>query len=394
MLSQIKVKSLCESLHGYLKLWRLLMFTEDDDRLNKELMAKLLFRLPTHIFWKDINGVYLGCNHTYAQSLGLSPEDIVGKTDYDLHAIKEESDAFRADDEFVIRMNKPKLNIEETQTMPDGRKAALLTSKVPLTDDNNSVIGVLGIYNDITELKNTQSQLLAAQKKAEEANKSKTEFVQNMQHDIRTPLTSIMMLLLTLKDRKMDEDVREIFKLLEQVCQQLTNLCRDFAKTSLNEYGEESIRKEEINIWDVAKESIHTHKATAESKNIMLDLHIEDDVPTHITSDGSRLRRILLNLLSNAVKFTDEGKVSLNISRDKSDGLLSMKVRDTGIGINQDKLPFVFDKYVRDDTVDSQKYPGTGLGLYFVKKYVEDLGGKLSVVSEIGKGTVFSIDLP
>jgi PAS domain S-box-containing protein len=394
MLNQIKVKSLCESSHVYLKLWRLLMFTEDDDWLNKELMAKLLFRLPTHIFWKDINGIYLGCNHKYAHSLGLSPEDIVGKTDYDLHSIKEESDAFRADDEIVIKMNKPKLNIEETQTMPDGRKAALLTSKVPLTDDNDSVIGVLGIYNDITELKNTQSQLLAAQKKAEQANKSKTEFIQNMQHDIRTPLTSIMMLLRTLKGRKMDEDVREIFKLLEQVCQQLTNLCCDFAKTSLNEDGEESIRKEEINIREVATESIHTHKATAANKNIVLDLHIAEDVPTHITSDGFRLRRILLNVLGNAIKFTDEGKVSLNIAMDKSNELLCMKVSDTGIGINQDKLPFIFDKYVRDNTGDSQKYPGTGLGLYFVKKYVEDLGGKLSVLSEIGKGSVFSIDLP
>ncbi len=74
--------------------------------------------------------------------------------------------------------------------------------------------------------------------------------------------------------------------------------------------------------------------------------------------------------------------------------MLSMKICDTGIGINPDKLPFIFDKYARDDTINIQKYPGTGLGLYFVKKYVEDLGGKLYVTSELGKGSIFSIDLP
>lgn len=88
-------------------------------------------------------------------------------------------------------------------------------------------------------------------------------------------------------------------------------------------------------------------------------------------------------MLGNAIKFTDEGNVILSIGMDKSSELLCMKVSDTGIGINQDKLPVVFDKYVRDDTGDSQKYPGTGLGLYFVRKYVEDLGGKLSVASEL-----------
>lgn len=371
------------------------MVVKDDYLLNKELMAELLFRLPSHVFWKDTLGVFEGCNQAFAEAVGLSSsKDIIGKTDYDLPTTKEESDAYRADDQIVMRMNKPKLNFEETQTTHDGKRITLLTNKIPLINSNGSVVGVLGIYNDITELKNTQNELIKAKEQAEIANKAKTEFVQNLQHDIRTPLTSIMMLLHTLKDRKIDEDVREIFTLLEAVCQQLTNLCRNFSTTNLNEDGIEPLKKEEINIHNIAKESIHTHKPTAENKNIALELHIADDVPTHIISDESRLRRILLNLLSNAIKFTDEGKVILSIGMDKSNELLCIKVSDTGIGINQDKLPFVFDKYVRDDTGDAQKYPGTGLGLYFVRKYVEDLRGKLSVASELSKGSVFSIDLP
>jgi signal transduction histidine kinase len=286
------------------------------------------------------------------------------------------------------------LIVEEPLVLDDGTIKTFLSHKVPLCDDNGNVTGLLGVSIDITKQKQLERELIISNQLAESANKAKTEFVQNMQHDIRTPLASIMLLLLALKDREMDEEVRETFTLLEQVCQQLTNLCRDFAKTRLNEDGEESLKQEEINIRDIVKESINTHQVTAANKDIVLDLHIADSVPTHIISDESKLRRIFLNLLSNAIKFTDQGKVSLSVVMDESNALLSMKVSDTGIGINKDKLPFVFDKYVRDDTGDSHKYPGTGLGLYFVKKYVEDLGGRLWVESELGKGTVFSIDLP
>jgi two-component system aerobic respiration control sensor histidine kinase ArcB len=360
----------------------------------------LILNMPANVYWFNADGLTAGCNQNVLSFYGLNSVDEFIGLNFDQQGEMAGWDetttaSFKADTFDVFKTGKAKRNVKEPPIKgPDGKLVYFLTTRVPIFSSEGKIIAVVGISTDITELRNTQMELIETKKRAEEANKAKTEFVQNMQHDIRTPLASIMLLLLALKDRKMDEEVRETFTLLEQVCQQLTNLCRDFAKTRLNEDGKESLKQEEINIRDIVTESINTHQVTAANKDIALDLHIADSVPTHIISDESKLRRIFLNLLSNAIKFTDQGKVSLSIGMDESNALLSMKVSDTGIGINKDKLPFVFEKYVRDDTGDSHKYPGTGLGLYFVKKYVEDLGGRLWVESEFGKGSVFSVDLP
>jgi two-component system aerobic respiration control sensor histidine kinase ArcB len=361
------------------------------------MLDEIIAAMPGHVYWKDRNCILLGCNEQQAIDVGLrSRHEIVGKSAYDIISknlpenIKREHAALiDKADKAIMESGVAKI-FEEFAVELDGREATYLSQKTPLHDNKSEVIGLLGISVDITELKE-------AKELAQAANKAKTEFVQNMQHDIATPLASIMILLHTLKDRKMEEEVREVFVLLEKVCQQLRGLCRNFSAASLDETGEEPLKKQALNIREITKDSINIHRPTAENKNIALNMDISADVPTNITSDEFRLRCIFLNLLGNAIKFTDEGKVTLSICMNKNNNgevFLCVKVRDTGIGINKDKLPLVFDKYVRDNTGDSEKYPGTGLGLYFVKKYVEDLGGTLRVESELSKGSVFSVDIP
>ncbi len=372
-------------------------FSFEEMRQQLYLLDSIIALMPGHIYWKNRNGAMLGCNQQQAIDFGFKTrQEVVGKNAYDLmnKNLPEEIERRNAKaiviaDEEIMACGINRI-IEEPALRLDGKEIIYLSEKKPLYDTEGNVIGLLGISVDITELKE-------ARKQAEAANKAKSDFIQNMQHDIRTPLASIMVLLQALKEHNMSAEMREPFILLEQVCQQLIELCRNFAKANLNECGEEPLKKQEINILDIAKDSISIHKPMAANKSITLDLHIHDNIPSIIVSDEFRLRRILLNLLGNAIKFTDEGKVSLTISIDKNhqgEALLAMKVIDTGIGISQNKLPFIFDKYVRDETRDAQKYPGTGLGLYFVKKYVEDLGGTLRVESELGKGSMFFAAIP
>lgn len=369
----------------------------EEMRQQLYMLDSIIALMPGHVYWKNRNGAMLGCNQQQATDLGLKTrQEVVGKNAYDLmnkdlsaEIEKRNADAIVIADEKIMTSGINKI-IEEPLLRLDGKEAIYLSEKRPLYDTEGNIIGLLGISVDITELKE-------ARKQAEAANKAKSDFIQNMQHDIRTPLASIMVLLQTLKEHNMSAEIREPFTLLEQVCQQLIDLCHNFFKANLNENGEEPLKKQEINIHNIVKDSINIHKPTAINKSIALDLHIHDNIPSTIVSDEFRLRRILLNLLDNAIKFTDKGKVSLTISINKNhqgETLLAMKVTDTGIGINQDKFPFVFDRYARDGTVDAQKYPGTGLGLYFVKKYVEDLSGTLRVESELGKGSMFFAVIP
>src|SRR5438128_2162169 len=137
----------------------------------QELNYDVLMQLPSCIFWKDKKGVFLGCNESFARSMGFSsPEEIIGKTDYDLLHSKQESDAYRSDDKAVIETNQPKINYEEDQILPDGSKIVLLTSKVPLLDNDQQTIGVLGVYLDITERKNREKSLQHDKKIAEDKN--------------------------------------------------------------------------------------------------------------------------------------------------------------------------------------------------------------------------------
>ena len=158
--------------------------------LESDFVLELLTQMPADIFWKDKESVYLGCNSHFAASLGLSSlAEILGKTDYDLPTTKEESDAFRADDRQVMESRQAKLNIEEYQTLSDGSQRVLLTNKVPLLDKQNNVIGILGIFYDITERRKREESLHCAKEKAEQI---KAKFLNNMRHDIRTSLTGIV----------------------------------------------------------------------------------------------------------------------------------------------------------------------------------------------------------
>src|SRR5687767_5778395 len=137
-----------------------MVFQEQQYWLEHSFILELLKQLPSYVFWKNTECVYLGCNDAFARSLGLaSPQDVIGKTDFDLPTAKEESEAYQEDDRQVMRTGEPKLNIEETQTFPDGRRIILLTNKVPLRDKNEKIIGVLGIYTDITKQKMAEQAL-------------------------------------------------------------------------------------------------------------------------------------------------------------------------------------------------------------------------------------------
>lgn len=366
--------------------------------LESDFVFELLKQIPAYVFWKDKNSIYLGCNNAFAYSLGLSsPAEIIGKTDYDLPTTKETSDAFRADDRHVIESRKPKLNIEEYQTFSDGRKVALLTNKVPLLDKHNNVIGVLGIYHDITERKNREEDLRIAKEEAEAANKAKTMFLANMSHDLKTPLSGIITTAEILAQLITDLECKNFAEDIRLSGLRLLDFMVEIIEVSKLETKNISHSNTRFRLKDLINDIVVLMKPALADKPYQLEINYDENIPTYLIGDRFHLNQIILNLVSNAVKFTKAGFVRINaqqLKKSNQKSIIKIDIIDSGIGIPKDKQSIIFDQFTRLTPSYEGVYKGSGLGLYIVKQYIEAMHGEIHVESEENKGSTFTCILP
>ena len=367
---------------------------------EQSIKTSIIDHIPNHyIFWKDTNSVYMGCNTTLAQAMGLkSCDEIIGKTDYDLPTTKAQSAAYRADDKEVMTSGKAKLNIEEYQTLADGKTRVLMTSKAPIFDENGSVCGVLAIYSDITERKKMEQDLEKARDQAESANRAKSEFIANMSHDIRTPLTGIIGLSSILKDEISDPEHKEHAHMLnisgEQLLSLLNSVLDIVASDSIHE---RRLNIQHFNLREILYSLIELELPALELKSTQLHLELDDAIPDLIAADKEKIYRILLNLLSNAIKFTHNGHIYLSVQmkEDKDESsILQFQIKDTGIGIAPELQDKIFDEFFRASPSYEGKFDGYGVGLHIVQQYLKRLKGNILVKSEEGKGTCVTFTLP
>ena len=353
--------------------------------LNNNLVFQLVDLLPVSVFWKNRDGVYLGCNINFARALGFkSVKNIIGKTDADL-VTRNLSVHYQNDDKEVIISGVPKLNIEEKQNFPGGKKLIILTSKVPIFSQDKEIIGVLGVYNDITSLK-------LAQEKAEIANKVKTEFIMNMSHDLRTPLSGIIGLSSLQTVEGTEAQDRQYGQWIKGAGEQLLELLNLVLEVTAAEHHIEAIAKDAFLLQQFAEELQTLMQPTIVTKGLEFQIKLDSQLPLIIT-DRNKLKRLVLNLLANAIKFTKKGKVKLEIkllSIEECKATIAIVISDTGIGMPQDKLDKIFDRFYRVHPTYEAEYAGYGIGLFLVKKVVELLGGEIKVSSVEGKGSCFT----
>lgn len=365
---------------------------------EKEFVFELINRLPAAIFWKNADSVFMGCNQAFAVLANLkSSEDIVGKTDYELPWGQYQAELYRADDRVVMKTKRAKDQIEEKQTLADGRELILLTSKIPLFATSGRVIGVLGIYHDISERKKIEISLEQAKEKAEAANQAKTAFIANMSHDIRTPVAGIIGMSKLLTERCQDSEEKQYAECINQSGVQLLGLLNGVLDlVASDNLKETDIQEERFNIRTTIEELIDLEKPSIEMKGLSLELEVEEDVPDTVISDKIKFNRILLNLLGNAIKFTEKGQIKILvklIASDTETAELNVSVTDTGIGISPEIQNTIFEQFSRLSPSYKGTYAGYGLGLSIVKKYVQTLGGNISLSSEFGQGSSFSFSL-
>lgn len=371
---------------------------ESQVETNAQFLKKLIESLPVHIFWKDKDGYYLGCNTLFSNSLGLkSPSDIVGKTDFELPVDIQNSQGFRLDDIDVISTKKSKLNIEEEQITTDGEKKYLLTSKVPISYDNHSdAVGVLGIYSDITPRKILEKEIIEAKLAAESASAAKTEFLINMSHDLRTPFSGILGLSNHLLNIETDPEKKSIIKDIVSSGNCLLNLINNILDFSRFEATGSStqLQLSKVNIKGEINSTLDLYTAEISRKKLSTSIEYENNTPTTIITDLFYFQKILLNLISNAIKFTNKGTIKIHIKLLEPTQRISIQVIDTGIGISNSDQKKIFDTFSRSTPSHDGLYKGLGLGLNMVKKMVSQLNGDIFIDSEINKGSTFTIHLP
>lgn len=372
--------------------------TRDELAKNRAMLVEVLNSIPQSVFWKDTDGVYRGCNRAFARDTGFDdPDDIIGKTDRDLPWPESDREGYRADDREVIEKRLPKRHIVEPLVKSDGRRLWIDTTKVPLLNPEGEVIGVLGLYDDITERRRAEAELLKAKETAEEASRAKSMFLANMSHEIRTPMNGIIGFAGLLSRSNLDAGQKEYLEVIRSSSRHLLEIINDILDISRIEAGKFKLEMTSFRLADLVKNTVEIFRPAAVKRNLTLSTVIAPEVDREVISDSMRIKQMLANLVNNAVKFTEKGVVEVSVSQAGEEGgktLVKISVRDTGIGIPPDKLAMIFESFYQVDGSSTKRYQGTGLGLAIVRSLASMLGGKIDVESGIGEGSRFDLILP
>jgi two-component system, OmpR family, aerobic respiration control sensor histidine kinase ArcB len=360
--------------------------------LNNILKAKL----PVTLYWEDKQGILLGCNDMQTTLFGLeSPEAAIGKDIYYFgemlgwapgvaHAIHEA-------DQNVIKTGR--LLVQEEEVTIGGKRKVFLSYKTPLLDDKGESIGLFGFSADITDRKDAELLLKDAKEKAEAISSAKTEFIRNMSHDLRTPLTGIIGMAEIIGQDPVEAITKEGAKDIYQAGIALLNLLNEIIETAQLESGDQKQKKACFTLKSTIETLISMFKPALKQKHLKLETFYDDNIPAVLFGEELLFHRIILNLLGNALKFTEKGSISLEVSllQKRADKVsLKIVVKDTGIGIAKNKQDMIFGKFSRLSPAYENHYKGSGLGLYMVKQFIDKLGGDIKVDSVLGKGTQFT----
>ncbi|KTC64788.1 sensory box histidine kinase/response regulator [Legionella adelaidensis] len=358
-------------------------------------LETLIENMPCNVYWVDRDCKMINCNQNVLNMLNMTREDFKGKTYEELAEICAWPEGLcqklKNDDLTVMESGVPIFGVEDPPVPhADGTFSNFLSNRVPLRNKDGEVVGIAGISVEITALKEARAN-------AELASLAKTEFIANMSHDIRTPLSGIVGLSELLEELAADEEQKQFSESINQCAEQLLGLLNGILDVvSADNVNEHDLHFEDFELRHCLQSLVDLERPSTKLKGLSLLLDIEENVPLYLFNDRTKIHRILLNLLGNAIKFTKEGSVTIKVNCVSNCGdqtKLRFEVIDTGIGIAKDKLNKVFERFYRISPSYKGVYTGHGLGLHIAQEYANLLETAIHVTSEEGKGTTFYFDL-
>lgn len=357
--------------------------------MQTRYLRTLIDMLPMWTWFKDTRSSYLAVNQSFAESYGLSPAKLIGKSDSEVLPSKLAEQQI-ADDVEVMRSRQQK-TVELEKNIPSGT-IWLETFKAPVIDEDGAILGTVGATRDITEYKTAVAARETALIEAQKLAKLRSEFIAQMSHELRTPLNGILgYAQILLRDSGQNEQLTTGLNIIQKSGEHLLTLINDILDLARIEAGKTELVLHEVNLANFLDVISEMSRVRASQKQLEYIYECAPNLPKTVLMDEKRLRQILLNLLTNAIKFTDHGRVSFRVSVTTEDKI-KFEVEDTGIGISKQYLDVIFHPFEQVGT-EQHRAQGTGLGLSISRQYVRQMGGEIYVTSEDNQGSTFWFEL-
>ncbi|MDP5030075.1 MAG: CHASE domain-containing protein [Paraglaciecola sp.] len=371
------------------------------------LQRSILESAAYAIITTDVDGLITGFNPAAESLLGYAAQELVNTHTAALLHISEEvvTKAQQLSEEFgypvepgfevfvtKARRGGPDVN-KWTYVHKSGRHIPVRLTVTSLFDHQQQLFGFLGIAYDLTEQLEHERVLAQAREQAEQANQAKSKFLANMSHEIRTPLNGIYGTLQVLNKEVVSLQGKALLKKAMYSTKGLNIIINDILDFSKIEANKLVLEQGGFDLHELL-EYLHSDLSMlANIKHIEFAILNQVDHPYWL-GDPTRIKQILLNLAANAIKFTEAGKVQLSVCHDAVKATLVFEIRDTGIGINAEQLQRLFQRFEQADSSTTRKFGGSGLGLSITYSLVNLMGGTITVASEVGRGSVFTVTLP
>ncbi|PZD94286.1 hybrid sensor histidine kinase/response regulator [Paenibacillus sambharensis] len=349
------------------------------------------------IYGMDQYGRTMFVNPAAERILGFAAHELIGKVNhYLIHHTKADGTSypFEACPVYAtLQDGMVRLVSDEVFWRKDGTSFLAEYQVSPINDklDSQAVMGVVVVFRDITN----EREIMYAKERAEKADQAKSEFLAMMSHEIRTPMNGILGMADLLLETELTEEQREYTEIIHTSGDTLLHMINGILDYSMMEAGKLVLIDEPFDIDEVLNETVQLLRPLAEKKGLELSYHIKDGTPRELQGDGTRLRQILINLIGNAIKFTEKGYVRIKVECEplelEEGTVVRVAIEDTGIGIPANKLGDLFQSFSQLHPEINRKYGGTGLGLAISKRLAELMGGHVTVDSEEGMGSTFTL---
>lgn len=359
---------------------------QSEERLRDIIMSSYDWIWETDTKWR-----YTYVSEQVEKIIGYHPDEVMGKTPIDFMP-EEERYKFHEILRLCIQENIVINDLENRCLHKNGAEVWLLTNGFPVFNADGYLVGYRGIDKDITEQKRLTTELIEAKEKAELSDRLKTAFMNNISHEIRTPLSVILGFADILFQPGLELEEREAYlKILHENSDRLLDTITNYMDISLLMSGNIKAKRTPVDMQKLLENAKEKFLPRCNEKNLTLNIENADRGKLSYYGDQELLERAVFHLIDNAVKFTVTGSVTLGVRH--NDNSLEFFIRDTGPGIDIDAQNRIFNVFIQGENTLTRNYEGNGLGLSIAKAIAELMGGTINVNSEVGKGTVFSLEL-